>query len=101
MGYKYFICDVFTTEKFAGNQLAVFPEAEGLSESEMQQIAREFNFSETTFVSPPPERSDKESANIHTHDGDPICGTPEHWDSIHLGSGRCIWRFRSVHPGRF
>ena len=53
MNYRYFICDVFTDQRFSGNPLAVVPEAEGLSERLMQQIAREFNFSETTFVFPP------------------------------------------------
>ena len=52
MHYRYFICDVFTDKRFSGNQLAVLPEAEGLSDLEMQQIAREFNFSESTFVFP-------------------------------------------------
>jgi trans-2,3-dihydro-3-hydroxyanthranilate isomerase len=52
MGYRYFICDVFTDSRFGGNQLAVLPEANGLSETVMQQIAREFNFSESTFVLP-------------------------------------------------
>ena len=52
MAYKYFICDVFTDQRFSGNPLAVFPNAEGLSDLEMQKIAREFNFSETTFVFP-------------------------------------------------
>lgn len=50
MRYRYFICDVFTTVRFGGNQLAVLPEAEGLDAVRMQQIAREFNFSESTFV---------------------------------------------------
>ena len=53
MNYRYFICDVFTDKKFCGNQLAVLPEAEGLSNSQMQQIAREFNFSESAFVFSP------------------------------------------------
>jgi trans-2,3-dihydro-3-hydroxyanthranilate isomerase len=53
MGYRYYICDVFTDTRFGGNQLAVFPEADGLSDQQMQQVAREFNFSETTFVFPP------------------------------------------------
>ena len=53
MNYRYFICDVFTKEKFGGNQLAVFPEAVGLSEIDMQNIAKEFNLSETAFVFPP------------------------------------------------
>ncbi|MCH8192690.1 MAG: PhzF family phenazine biosynthesis protein [Planctomycetes bacterium] len=52
MRYRYTICDVFTETRFGGNQLAVLPEAEGLSDEQMQQIAREFNFSETTFVFP-------------------------------------------------
>ena len=53
MRYRYFICDVFTATRFGGNQLAVLPAAAGLSDRQMQQIAREFNFSETTFVLPP------------------------------------------------
>ena len=52
MKYRYYICDVFTDTRFGGNQLAVLPQAEGLSTQQMQQIAREFNFSETTFVFP-------------------------------------------------
>ena len=53
MRCRYFTCDVFTDTRFGGNQLAVLPEAEGLSDEQMQQIAREFNYSETTFVLPP------------------------------------------------
>jgi trans-2,3-dihydro-3-hydroxyanthranilate isomerase len=52
MVYRYYICDVFTDTRFGGNQLAVLPEAQGLSDRQMQQVAREFNFSETTFVLP-------------------------------------------------
>ena len=52
MKYRYYICDVFTETRFGGNQLAVLPEAVGLSTEQMQKIAREFNFSETTFVFP-------------------------------------------------
>jgi trans-2,3-dihydro-3-hydroxyanthranilate isomerase len=50
--YRYYICDVFTETRFGGNQLAVLPEAVGLSTQQMQEVAREFNFSETTFVFP-------------------------------------------------
>jgi trans-2,3-dihydro-3-hydroxyanthranilate isomerase len=53
MCYRYFICDVFTEVRFGGNPLAVLPDAAGLSDGQMQQIAREFNFSETAFVLPP------------------------------------------------
>jgi trans-2,3-dihydro-3-hydroxyanthranilate isomerase len=52
MRYRYYICDVFTDTRFGGNQLAVLPEAQGLSDRQMQQIAREFNFAESTFVFP-------------------------------------------------
>jgi trans-2,3-dihydro-3-hydroxyanthranilate isomerase len=52
MKYQYYICDVFTETRFGGNQLAVLPKAEGLTPDQMQQIAREFNFSESTFVFP-------------------------------------------------
>ena len=52
MKYRYYTCDVFTETRFGGNQLAVLPQAVGLSTQQMQEIAREFNFSETTFVFP-------------------------------------------------
>ena len=52
MRYRYFTCDVFTNTRFGGNQLAVLPEAAGLEDEQMQQVAREFNYSETTFVLP-------------------------------------------------
>ncbi len=50
--YNFYQLDVFTQNAFHGNPLAVFPEAEGLSGEEMQQIAREMNLSETVFVLP-------------------------------------------------
>ena len=53
MRYRYFICDVFTETRFGGNPLAVLPDARGLPAAAMQKIAREFNFSESTFVLPP------------------------------------------------
>lgn len=49
----YYTCDVFTEERFGGNQLAVIPDASALDGATMQKIANEFNFSETTFVTPP------------------------------------------------
>ena len=55
MNYKFYTCDVFTRDRFGGNPLAVLPQAEGLSSRQMQQIAREFNYSETTFVFPAQE----------------------------------------------
>lgn len=50
---NYYIVDVFTDQPFGGNQLAVFPNGHEVPETYMQKIAREFNFSETTFVLPP------------------------------------------------
>jgi trans-2,3-dihydro-3-hydroxyanthranilate isomerase len=51
--FEYYTTDVFTDSRFGGNPLAVFPDASGLDPALMQRIAREFNFSETTFVLPP------------------------------------------------
>jgi trans-2,3-dihydro-3-hydroxyanthranilate isomerase len=52
MKYTFHILDVFSSTPFGGNQLAVLPDAAGISTEGMQQIAREFNFGETTFVLP-------------------------------------------------
>lgn len=48
--YKYYLLDVFTDRAFAGNPLAVFPQAEGMDADTMQAIANELNLSETVFV---------------------------------------------------
>jgi trans-2,3-dihydro-3-hydroxyanthranilate isomerase len=53
MGLDFTLVDVFSDRPFGGNQLAVFPRAEGITDETMQQLAREFGFSETTFVLPP------------------------------------------------
>jgi trans-2,3-dihydro-3-hydroxyanthranilate isomerase len=50
---RYVIADVFTDRPFAGNQLAVFTDARALDAASMQALAREMNFSESTFVLPP------------------------------------------------
>ena len=52
MKYPFHIVDVFSSTPFGGNQLAVLPDAAGISAEGMQKIAREFNFGETTFVLP-------------------------------------------------
>ena len=49
----FVLVDVFTSKPFGGNQLAVFTEGAALSASEMQELAHEMNFSESTFVMPP------------------------------------------------
>lgn len=58
--YRFVQLDVFTEEPFAGNALAVFPEAEGLTDDQMMKIAREMNLSETVFVLKP---GSKQTAN--------------------------------------
>jgi hypothetical protein len=52
MKYTFHIVDVFSSTPFGGNQLAVLPDAAGISTEGIQKIAREFNFGETTFVLP-------------------------------------------------
>ncbi len=49
---RYLLVDVFAETPFSGNQLAVFPDAEGLSTAQMQALARELNLAESTFVTP-------------------------------------------------
>ena len=51
--YRFVVCDVFTAEPLAGNQLAVFTDARAIPEEQLQRLARETNFSETVFVFPP------------------------------------------------
>ncbi len=54
----FVIADVFTEKRFGGNQLAVFIDGRGLDEETMQDIAREMNYSETTFLLPPQRGGD-------------------------------------------
>ena len=62
----YLVYDVFTDEAFGGNPLAVIPDARGLAENQLQQIAREFNFSESTFVYPPEDPAHTAKVRIFT-----------------------------------
>jgi trans-2,3-dihydro-3-hydroxyanthranilate isomerase len=57
MRFDFSLVDVFSDRPFGGNQLAVFPDAVGIADQTMQRLAREFNFSETTFVLPPTDPS--------------------------------------------
>jgi trans-2,3-dihydro-3-hydroxyanthranilate isomerase len=66
MAHRFVIADVFTEKAFGGNQLAVFPDARGISDRAMQAIAREFNFSETTFVLPPQDARHRCNVRIFT-----------------------------------
>lgn len=66
MSWRFHIVDVFTASAFAGNALAVLPDARGLTTAQMQAIAREFNFSETTFVFPNEASASRPRVRIFT-----------------------------------
>ncbi len=55
---SFVIADVFTSKRFGGNQLAVYTDARGLDTATMQDIAREMNYAETTFLWPPEQGGD-------------------------------------------
>jgi trans-2,3-dihydro-3-hydroxyanthranilate isomerase len=75
--YRYLTADVFTSEPFGGNQLAVFPDARGIPEHRLQDVAREFNFSETTFVYPPENPAHTRRVRIFTPGTElPFAGHP-------------------------
>lgn len=75
--YRFVTLDVFTDTRFGGNPLAVFPEAEGLTGEQMQQLAKEFNLSETTFVLPPQHPANTARVRIfHPKDEMPFAGHP-------------------------
>jgi trans-2,3-dihydro-3-hydroxyanthranilate isomerase len=75
--YRFVTVDVFTERRFGGNQLAVLPDAEGLSGSEMQAVANEFNFSETAFVLPPEDPRHTARVRIFHRTGElPFAGHP-------------------------
>lgn len=66
MQRRYVTVDVFTASAFGGNPLAVVLDAEGLGDSQMQSIAAEFNYSETTFVLPAREKAHAAHVRIFT-----------------------------------
>src|SRR6202158_4019269 len=75
--YRLRWVDVFTERALAGNPLAVVLEADGLSDTQMQAIARETNLSETTFVLPPAKREHAAKVRIFTpHVELPFAGHP-------------------------
>ncbi|MFD1327475.1 PhzF family phenazine biosynthesis protein [Mycoplana ramosa] len=75
--YAFETVDVFTQTRFGGNQLAVFTDARGLSDAEMQSLAAEMNYSETTFVLPPDDPADTARVRIFTRSHEmPFAGHP-------------------------
>lgn len=86
---QYVTADVFTDRAFGGNPLAVVLEAEGLSTREMQAIASEFNYSETTFVLPPRDPSHTARVRIFTPRAEvPFAGHPNVGTAFVLGRRR-------------
>ncbi|ABR61485.1 PhzF family phenazine biosynthesis isomerase [Sinorhizobium medicae] len=83
---SYATVDVFTAERFAGNQLAVIPDARGLSDAQMQAIATEFAYSEVTFVLPPENPENTARVRIFTPTTEvPFAGHPNVGTAFVLG----------------
>jgi len=88
----YVTVDVFTSERFVGNPLAVIPDARGLSGDAMQKIATEFNYSETTFVLPPENPDHTARVRIFTPTAEiPFAGHPNVGTAFVLGRQREIF----------
>ena len=75
--FQFVTVDVFTDRRFGGNPLAVFPDAQGLTDAEMQSLAAEFNLSETTFVLPPADKANTARVRIFNRKSEmPFAGHP-------------------------
>ncbi len=79
--YRFIQLDVFTQQALAGNPLAVFPEAEGITDEEMQKIAREMNLSETVFVLKPDDGSRQGDAE-HKSESDKKAATDQQYSVL-------------------
>ena len=77
MRARYVTVDVFTNRRFAGNPLAVFPDARDIPPAAMPAITREFNLSETVFVLPPVDPAHARRLRIFTPGRElPFAGHP-------------------------
>src|SRR6266508_3995057 len=93
--YRYLHYDVFTDHLFGGNQLAVFLDGRGLAPETMQAIAKEMNFSETTFVLPPEQQGTDVRMRIFTPGDElPAAGHPT------IGSTFALARAGVIERGR-
>lgn len=97
---SFITVDVFTAERFAGNQLAVIPDARGLSEARMQAIATEFGYSEVTFVLPPENPENTARVRIFTPtpatrmSARPSCSAGNRKSSAATRAAHCVSRKR-------
>jgi trans-2,3-dihydro-3-hydroxyanthranilate isomerase len=83
---EYQTVDVFTDERFGGNQLAVVSDARGLDAGQMQRIASEFNYSESAFVLPPTDPGNTARVRLFTPGGEvPFAGHPNVGTAFVLG----------------
>ena len=86
--YELVQLDVFTQTPLAGNPLAIFPDARGLNDGEMQALAREMNLSETTFILPrdaAAEAREGKKVRIFTVEQElPFAGHPTLGTALHL-----------------
>lgn len=90
--HPYDVVDVFTATRFAGNPLAVVTDARGLDGATMQAIAREFNFAETSFVSPPADAANDAHVRIFTPAAEmPFAGHPNVGTAFTLGRMGTLW----------
>jgi trans-2,3-dihydro-3-hydroxyanthranilate isomerase len=99
--YSFVTVDVFTDRRFGGNPLAVFPDAGGLSDGEMQSLAAEFNLSETTFVVPAENPANTARVRIFNRTSEmPFAGHPNvgtGWVLAGLGRDRDgVLRFEEI-----
>lgn len=86
MEVEFHTVNVFTGEAFSGNQVAVVPDASGLSAGQMQAIAAEFGYSETAFVLPPRERARAAELRVFTPRSEvPFAGQPTIGTAFVLG----------------
>src|SRR5581483_3721718 len=93
--YRYLHLDVFTATLFGGNQLAVFPDGRGLAAATMQAIAKEMNFSESTFVLPSEQRDSDLRVRIFTPAEElPMAGHPT------IGTAFALAHTGVLSPGR-
>jgi trans-2,3-dihydro-3-hydroxyanthranilate isomerase len=99
----FYIVDVFAEEKFAGNQLAVFRGCGALKDVEMQRIAKEMNFSETTFILSEIQREGGYDVRIFTPGaevpfaGHPTLGTAHiiRKEILQSGTGKIVLNLKS------
>src|SRR6478672_8164516 len=93
--FSFVTVDVFTDRRFGGNPLAVFPDARGLGDADMQSLAAEFNLSETTFVLPPADPANTARVRIFNRKAEmPFAGHPN------VGTGWVLARQGRAENGR-